>query len=1103
MFALKSCAAILFFLVADTATSGFGRTPAHLEPRSFEVDMTGAGIQDVRPLEQGSIIRRELKGGSAHYYVLHLSSAQYVHVIVNQFGLDVVVTLIGEDGQEILEVDSANGTRGQEAVSLIADATGDFQLKVRPKEIAPPPGQYEISIVEQRAADVLDSKRVAAERSFAAGESLFRKKGTAALEQALAKYDESRGLWREANDTRGEAAALLGRGKVSFYLNRMNASADSYTEALRIFESLPNRLDVAVTLHVIGISKLSMTETQSALDYFQRALQLFIDEGDKKYEGAALYQIGRVYYLEGNITEALIYYKKALPIRHTLDPQGEAYTLLALGRIYANVLGDNEQALAHFNQAVPLVRMVQENRLAAQTLGDLGRLHYSEGRYEIALNNYNEALKMSADGDKLVKAELLTYEGMVYSAQGRHQEAIDKFYNEALKLQQSGSDRIGEGHTLKNMGVAYSSLGNYVDALKRLKAAADIWHDVMYRTAEADTQYEIARVQSRIGTTKSLLEAGDQIKLALPTLENLRTKISNQTLRISFFASVQKYYELYIDVLMRLYEQTKDKKYEALALNYSERARVRSLLDTLIEADAKIREGVDPELLRREAELQRELSQKAQRQMLSNQHTQAQATATAQSINDLLRQYYELEAQIREKSPHYASLVYPQPATLDDIQTGILDKDQLLLEYALGEERSYLWAVTPTSIESYVLPRRVEIESAAKHLIELLTARNQPVEGETNLHAMKRVQRADAEYIRAAASLSRTLLGQVAALPGSVRLLVVGDGELQYLPFAALPPPGKFEDAHAGNLARTVSPVKHIPLLLSHEIETQPSMSLLVELRRRKSTVAEAAPRKLIAAIADPIFNEDDERFDEIEAARGGRGDKEVQRLPNSIKATSNVSSDTRVRETLNRVGLADTRGKIERLIYTRREADKILSLVPPGEGMEAIDFNAKMELVTSGELAKYRIIHFATHGRLDREHPELSGLLLSLLDEQRRPREGFLQMHEVYKLHLSAEMVVLSACETGVGKIVRGEGLTALSRGFMYAGAKQVVASMWEVNDSSTAELMKNFYHNLLVSGAPRPAAALRAAQLEMWHNDPEKSPYFWAAFIVQGDSK
>lgn len=1055
-------------------------------------------------MEPGSAVRRKLAGGAAHKYSLRLSAGRYARVALKQLGIDVVIILTDSEGLEILNLDSYNGTRGQEMLSLIANESREYQLKVLPKEKNPAPGEYEISIDEERPANAEDSKRVAAERAFAAGESL-RKEGAATLEQSLAKYDEARRLWREVSDARGEAFALLGKGKAYFYARKLRDSVGSYEEALHIFESLHLPLDIAVAHQIIGISKLSMGDSPAALEDFLLALPVFRDQDDQKFEGNALYQIGRVYYLEGDINQSLGYYNQSLRIRHSLnDRRGEAYTLIGLGRVYANGFGDNDQALALYNQALVILKDVRDTGLEAQTLGDIGRLRFSQGNLDAALNNYNEALRLVADGDKLVRAELLMYVGMIYSAQGRHLEAIQKFYNEALALQQKGSDPIGEGHTLKNMGVAYSSLGNYGKALEYLNKARNIWIEVIYRTAEADTRYEIARVKSRLDSTVSLQEADEQIGLALPLLEALRTKISNQNLRTSFFASVQKYYELRIDVLMRLYAQTKDKKYQALALGYSERARARSLLDTLVEADADIREGIDPELLQQEAALQRTLRLTAQLQMLDNRLTQARADVAAQDITVLLNRYRNLEAQIREKSPRYASLVYPDPATLDDIQTKILDKDQMLLEYALGEERSYLWAITQTSVDSYVLPGRASVETAAEQVRTLLTARNQTVKGETDLAARERVKRADAEYNSAATALSQMLLGKVEALPKASRLIIVGDGQLQYLPFVALPLPGRVDDNQAGNRAGTTAPGNTPPpLLLSHEVETQPSATLLAELQRRESGAMKSAPPRLIAVIADPVFNKDDERFEETDTLPAGRGGKKARQASKPPTPSNGIAAGNKALAALNRAGLVDARGNIARLPFTRREADAILALVPPGEGMKAIDFSANMELVTSGALARYRIIHFATHGLLDKEHPELSGILLSLLDERRRPREGFLQMHEIYNLRLPADMVVLSACETGIGKMIKGEGLTALSRGFIYAGAKRVVASLWEVNDYSTAELMKSFYRNLLMGSGQRPAAALRAAQLELWRRDPERSPYFWAAFIIQGGSK
>ena len=169
---------------------------------------------------------------------------------------------------------------------------------------------------------------------------------------------------------------------------------------------------------------------------------------------------------------------------------------------------------------------------------------------------------------------------------------------------------------------------------------------------------------------------------------------------------------------------------------------------------------------------------------------------------------------------------------------------------------------------------------------------------------------------------------------------------------------------------------------------------------------------------------------------------------------------------------------------------------------MEALDFAASRETATSRELEQYRIVHFATHGLLDNEHPELSGLVLSLVGPDGNPRDGYLDLEDVYNLTLSSDLVVLSACETGLGKEVHGEGLIGLTRGFMYAGASRVVASLWNVDDIATSELMSEFYKAMLRDGRP-PAAALRQAQLAMWKQKRWSDPYYWAAFTIQGEWK
>ena len=167
---------------------------------------------------------------------------------------------------------------------------------------------------------------------------------------------------------------------------------------------------------------------------------------------------------------------------------------------------------------------------------------------------------------------------------------------------------------------------------------------------------------------------------------------------------------------------------------------------------------------------------------------------------------------------------------------------------------------------------------------------------------------------------------------------------------------------------------------------------------------------------------------------------------------------------------------------------------------MKALDFEANRATAMSDQLSQYRYVHFATHGLADSERPELSTIVLSLYDEQGRPQDGFLRAHEVYNLNLPAEMVTLSACETGLGKLTKGEGLVSLTRGFMYAGAARVVVSLWSVNDRATAELMTKFYRRVLIEGE-RPASALRSAQVEMWRDKRWGAPYYWAAFTLQGE--
>ncbi len=1065
--------------------------------RAKIITESGAG----RRLEFGATAGGRLAGGERHPYLVHAPAGYYLKVIVEQQGIDVEVALLTASGELLVRVDNANGTRGAETVSLVADADADFRVEVRAKEPKPKPAPYAISIAEQRVSTEDDGKRVRAERILASGESL-RAEGTSnSYHQALAKYEEAYRLW-QGLDPPQAATALLDMGKAHYFLLNMEEATRKYEEALKLFEESHLPLDEGVARLYIGMAKLALGDNAEALKYYGRALELFTEAEDERYVSFALNEMGRAYYLRGDANQALEYYGKALPIRHTLnDRKGESFTLVSMGRAYSNGFGDDDRALDLYLQALKLQRELNNRRLIAQTLGDIGRIHYKAGDYASALVNYNNALRAAENGDPSVRAEILMYIGLVYSAWGRHREAIEQYFGEALRLQE-GRDPVGHARTLQHVGRSYAALGDEANALEHLNSALAVWQKVLHRTAEAETRYQIAAVESRRGR---YAEACAQIRAALPVVETLRTGITNRALRAHYFASAQNYYELYIDALMRLSRQTNDKELEALALSVSESKRARALLDLLVEAKADVRRTVsNPELLNREAAIQQELSAISLRQVTGEHVTPEQV----RRIEWLIAQLYEVDSEIRKKDPRYAALTSPSPPSLKQIQKGLLAPDQMLLEYSLGDERSYLWAVTATSAKSYVLRGRAEIEAAAERFMKSLTSRNTAVEGETEDAREARVGRADAEYKDAASSLGGMLgLDKVASETKAERLLVVADGELQYLPFSALLVPSRGEQRRDAPTTRQTFEAwdKLAPLVAYYEIEEPPSMAVVAELRRERAGPPKSVPDKTIAVIADPVFSTADERC--CKSPRGGAGKKVTLRRqpPGSPGPSIRLVGGnlTMARE----AGITDGLGRIARLGFTRLEADEILAIVPPSEQLKATGFEANLALLTDGsKLSAYRILHLATHGLLNSEHPELSGLLLSLIDERGRQQNGFLQLHQIYNLHLPAEMVVLSACETGVGQRMKGEGLNGISRGFMYAGARRVVASLWKVNDDSTSQLMKYFYQGLRLGEnldlrRTRPAAALRSAQLEMMSHRIWRHPYFWAAFVVQGE--
>jgi len=512
------------------------------------------------------------------------------------------------------------------------------------------------------------------------------------------------------------------------------------------------------------------------------------------------------------------------------------------------------------------------------------------------------------------------------------------------------------------------------------------------------------------------------------------------------------------------------------------------LLELLNEAQANIRQGVEPKLLAQERVLLQQLNERAEQQtrLLNGKNNVEQGAALQKEIDALTVEFQQTKAQIRINSPRYVALTQSVSLTLQEIQRDLLDADTVLLEYALGDERSYLWVVTSNTLTNYELPKRTEIEKDVRRVVALLNDGKRWASD----------ARINAEYVEAAAPLTRTLLppALLSQLKGK-RLVIVSDGALQYLPFGTLP---QLQGQQKTNSNRQKAGIE--PLVVSHEIISLPSASTLTVLRRETANRPPAA--KSVAVFADPVFTDTDERLATIKANQPKSNEQPKTDQSKSSKQITNKLNSSRsfFERAYNWNSESNEPLPISRLPFTRREAEAILTLAPASSWMKAVDFKSNRATALSSEMSQYRIVHFATHGLLHSEHPELSGIVLSLVNEQGQPVDGFLRLNEIYNLNLSADLVVLSACETALGKEIRGEGLIGLTRGFMYAGSPRVVASLWKVDDVATAELMKRFYQKMLQEKM-RPAAALRAAKVEMWKQKRWNAPFYWAAFEIQGE--
>lgn len=1056
----------------------------------------------------GTEVKREIKTGETHTYMVHLEVGQYLYLAIEQHGVDVSVTVqdpSGKAGPEINNFDNdfrLVAWSGTEAIHWMASEAGEYRVLVRPKatdtEGAP---FYVLKTLALRVPTPVDTAQIQGHQALAKIGEVWAQGGPNRqlntlhqweLVQHYAQQAQNKQLeikstiecaWAQTQLGYAEKAVamfekclslcqaegdLLQQGRFWSYLGQAYYGAGApekgikaYQQALLIWTQLNEPVSVAQLLNVIAASYVNQGQLQPAFEYLGK----FIDHCQKNHfpsdMGMGLVNLGVIYSQLGDYPKAIEMYHQAFSLWEKSTTTGNESIWVSAKRsegIAHLRLNNLDQAQECCQKSLDRALNINDKSGEALSRQCLGQIFQRHKNWPEAQNQYLKSLAIWNERNANTRAEPLYLLGTLYFDQGQYDQALDYF------VQSLAINRVN----LRNLG--YTNL------------------------------LQIARTELRRNQLPRALAA---IEEAAAVTELLRQTKPGQDFRSLFQSTVHETYEVWVDILMALHRAHPKDGYQIKAFEISERSRMRSFLDLAAESKKQSTQAPLRSMVEREQALRKRLAEQSEKLLRLSEGEKTEADELKQNIEALRIQLANVQAEMNPAEKIHSGLVVlaslqarlkntdpantrltaslnleierstrdlnslkaeyqsenqkrdeePHILPLAQIQASLLEPDTQVCAYLLGEEQSYAWIVTQTSLDTYVLPKRELIEKAVDRYRQLMSGE---VPSPTQPQAIA----------QAGQAVSKLLLEPVRHKFTGKRLLIIPDGVLYTLPFAALPI-GK-------------GPKPDEPLLVSQEVVQLPSISMLAFLRAH---VEKRSPgTKSIAVFANPVFSETDPRV------------ASAQTSINTQRPTSSPQPHT-----LQDEQLLAAYGTISAIPFTQKQADAIQALVP--DALIADGFKASKQTLQNPDLKEYRILHFATHGRFDSDHPELSGLILSLVDEHGAPQDGYVLSPEIFSLRLDhCDLVVLSVCDSSLGKRLGGEGVAGLVQSFMYVGVPHVISSLWKVGEKSATRLMERFYWYHLKEGKS-PAQALRLAQLEMWQDPAWRGRREWAAFQLQGE--
>ncbi|HEX3531632.1 MAG TPA: CHAT domain-containing tetratricopeptide repeat protein [Thermoanaerobaculia bacterium] len=1036
-------------------------------------------------------------------------------ITLGKHGTDLLLELTDATRQGLLKVHGSDSRYGLELLLLPPVPQGTvYHLVVRAAGRPLQAVRFTLSLETLNESETAARQRIAAAALTTEAAERSAEETPGGRQAALALYQQALPTWRSLGRVPEQIANLVNTAVLYRLAGDARKAVEVLGPALELQRSLgKDPAAEAVLLIEMGFDRWTLGEVEPARDLYRQALARFAGTDDAYGKAAALNDLGLSDHARGDLRAARGNYEEALPLFERTDLRAAAVVVNNIGGIY-QVLGEPSAAIDFYRRALDLQRKAGNRLEEARDLGNLASVAAEIGLYQQALSQYEQALEIFRGlGDLAGQARMLSGRGLVYRALGDPSRAGEDF-QASLSLRRKTADRRGEAITLHNLALAVEDRGDLTTSASLFEQALAIQRSLEDRRAEAITLQTLAQVDQSLGQTDQALDLIARSVAALRALDArrplcvaLRQQSEILTARAVSEPAIEPGAAAAREAL-GFCRATQDQPGEAqalLALAKAERAlghlpEAEGHAEEALGAVESMRAGIASPDLRASflSRLQDAyglaidlLMQRHRLEPAAGFDRQALAMAErarARGLLDLLREAgtdvrqgidpallerrARLEERLTAKSRHHLDLLDRPPG---DPERAATEKElqEILagLETVDGEIRTrsprYAALTQPHPLDAAGIQKLLDpttlllvyrlgepksylwaVSPSAVTSFELPPKREiedaaRAVYGRWKVRDLA----ARWEDEAAAARLSAMILGPAAGLLREQRLAVVADGALEYLPFAALP-----LSSISGRTG---------PLVVHHEIVSLPSASVLALLRQEAA--GRPAPPDRIAVVADPVFRADDPR------------------LPATTRDPTQDAA-------------------FDRLVWSRTEAEAIARIAAPRPALVDLGFDANLDAVTGGKLRGYRIVHLATHGVLDSERPALSGLVLSLVDRQGKPRPGLLGLGDIYNLSLDADLVVLSGCQTALGKQVRGEGLVGLTRGFLYAGADRVMSSLWRVQDRATAELMTRFYRALLTNHLP-PSAALRSAQLSMLRDRRWSLPYDWAGFVVYGD--